>query len=428
MTKFRFIIWLVLVAISGTLHAEEYQDWSIETWGKVTFDSRIFQHDPAGREIDQAGSNQFSLTFEPTVYMENADGNSFTFSPYVLVDSLDNERTHVDVREAYFLTYGLIGESEWELRLGVDQVFWGVAESSNPVNIVNQTDLVVHPDGKTKLGQPMIQGTLTGDWGMFNLIVMPYHRPRTFAGPNGRLGLLVPVETSQNQIEYTSSSGRNNIDLAARYSNSLGSVDFGISLFDGTSRDPELRPQCKESSSEIDCITDPKKWTSFIQHYHLIKQMGLDVQITMGPFLGKAEWIAREETRKNNNKSRYHASVIGGEYAIYGIFESDADLTMLAEWNHDTRGPTATTNLQNDLFLAGRYAFNDIMDTEITVAIVEDMDYSTRNLIVEFNRRLSDSFSLSAEVFGFLQEDQSDMQSRPIFQDEYVSLEISYGF
>ncbi len=414
MKKFCIAISVSLIFALGQGHAEEFQEWSVESWGTVTFGSRIFLDDPA--YPGQKG-NQHSLTFEPTVYFESAEGNSFTLTPFIMIDSTDSERTHVDIREAYYLTYGFLGESEWELRFGIDQVFWGTAESNNPVNIINQTDFVVHPNGENKLGQPMVHGTLAGDWGMLDVIVMPYHRPRTFSGVKGRFRAPVPVETSRKQIKYESSSGRRNVDWAARYGNSLGPLDFGVSFFDGTSRDPLLFPNKIEQPDML------------IQHYNLIKQLGLDVQVTLGAFLGKAEWITREGiTTLDNKKSRYHASVIGGEFAIYGIFESEADLTLFAEWNHDTRGESATTPLQNDLFLATRYAFNDILDTDITVAIIEDLDYDTRTLNIEFNRRLSDTFSLTAEAFKFLQEDSKDVQSKNIFSDEYVSLDISYSF
>ncbi|MCY3675720.1 MAG: hypothetical protein OXG21_12225, partial [Rhodobacteraceae bacterium] len=113
---------------------EEHQDWSVEHWGTVTFGTRIFLDDPA--HSGQKGNN-FSLTFEPTIYSESAEGNSFTFTPFIMIDSVDSERTHVDIREAYYLTFGSLGESEWELRIGIDQVFWGTAESHNPVNVIN---------------------------------------------------------------------------------------------------------------------------------------------------------------------------------------------------------------------------------------------------------------------------------------------------
>ena len=35
----------------------------------------------------------------------------------------------------------------WETRIGVSKVFWGVAESQHLVDTINQTDLAANPDG-----------------------------------------------------------------------------------------------------------------------------------------------------------------------------------------------------------------------------------------------------------------------------------------
>lgn len=413
MPKYCIAIFTYLLLIANPGLTEEHQDWSVEHWGKLTFGTRVFLEDPA--HSGQKGNN-FSLTFEPTIYSESAEGNSFTFTPFIMIDSVDSERTHVDIREAYYLTFGSLGESEWELRIGIDQVFWGTAESHNPVNVINQTDYVVHPNGESKLGQPMVHGTLAGDWGMLDAFILPYHRPRTFPGIKGRFRAEPPIQNSRKTIDYASSKGRNHIDLAARYSNSIGALDFGVSYFDGTSRDPRLGQDER----------------GVIQHYDLIKQVGLDLQLTLGAFLGKAEWITRKQTKAKEICSRSHTSVLGGEYAIYGIFESNADLTLFAEWNHTTGGqPYVTCGqslLQDDLFLAARYSFNDILDTDITVALIDDRDFDTKTLNIEFNRRLSDTFSLTVEAFKFLEEDQRDFPSQQIVKDEYVALDLSFSY
>ena len=416
MPKYCIAIFTYLLLIANPGLTEEHQDWSVEHWGTLTFGTRIFLDDPAPTHQGQKGNNS-SLTFEPTIYSESAEGNSFTFTPFIMIDSVDSERTHVDIREAYYLTFGSLGESEWELRIGIDQVFWGTAESHNPVNVINQTDYVVHPNGESKLGQPMVHGTLAGDWGMLDAFILPYHRPRTFPGIKGRFRTRLPVQNSRKQIMYASTSRRNNIDLAARYSNSIGALDFGVSYFDGTSRDPRLLPNAVNLNNA----------TELIQYYDLIKQFGLDLQLTIGSFLGKAEWVTREAIDENKSRSRTHKSVLGGEYAIYGIFESEADLTLFAEWIHDT-GDKTQLPLQDDMFYAARYAFNDIMDTDITVALIDDLDFDTKTLNIEFNRRLSDTFSLTVEAFKFLEEDQRDIPSQQIAKDEYVSLEMSYSY
>ena len=394
------------------VRANEISQWSIEHWGTVDLESRLFFDEPlyAGQK-----RNDLSLTLKPTLYFEGSGNGSFTFTPFLKVDGSDSKRTHADIREAYYLTYGFLDDIEWELRLGIDQVFWGTAESNHLVNIVNQTDLVDDSGGDEKLGQPMIHGTLSGEWGTLDLFVLPFHRPRTFPGSAGRLRSAIPIETNKSSIKYEHSSGRRHIDLAARFSNSIGPLDFGVSAFRGTSREPHLTP-----------VGSPPV---IVQNYNLIEQVGLDLQLTLGAFLGKAELRSRNGfAETGSDKVSHNAFVVGGEYSIYGIFESDADLTLLAEWSQDERRGQASASLQNDVFVAARYALNDIGDTNMTAAIVDDLDYDTRTLSLEFNRRLTDSASLSLEAFKFLSKDMSDLSSWQIRNDDHLAVQIRYSF
>ncbi len=173
----------------------------------------------------------------PEFYLEDAGGGSFTLAPYFRYDAGDPDRSHADLREAYLLLFGAAGAGEWELRLGVDRVFWGVAESRHLVDIVNQTDLVEHPDEESKLGQPMAHLTLSGDWGAAELFALPYHRARTWPGRRGRLRPPFVVDGPR-----TRAGPEWRLDVAARYSRGLGPLDIGVSAFDGTGREPFLRP------------------------------------------------------------------------------------------------------------------------------------------------------------------------------------------
>ena len=84
-------------------------------------------------------------------------------------DNQDDERSHVDLREAY---WGYDGDS-WDVNAGFSKVFWGVAESRHLVDVINQTDLVEDLDQEDKLGQPMVNVNLQRDYGRFELYVMP---------------------------------------------------------------------------------------------------------------------------------------------------------------------------------------------------------------------------------------------------------------
>ena len=333
--------------------------------------------------------------------------------PFFRIDSADSNRSHGDLREAYFLLFGEAGDaSEWELRLGIDRVFWGVAESNHLVDIVNQTDLVEHPYDEIKLGQLMAHLTYSGDWGVAEIFAMPHHRLRTFPGRDGRLRS--PFVVNNKRASYESAAEEKHVDWAARYSHSIGFVDIGVSVFDGTSREPYLKLDMDDGI--------------LIPHYEQIRQFGLDALMVAGPWLIKLEAIRRTGGRDLFGKENdYAAYILGEEYTFYSIFDSAVDLTLLGEWNKDERGVNSTDDLNNDFFLAGRFMFNDVQNTALTVAAVKDKELDTSTLTIEFGRRLSDQWELDVEWVEFLKTDKKDIVygSR---NDSYVALALTYNF
>ena len=231
------LLWALLSLVPETADAESWLSDRMDVFGKVSAETRIFPESGAhpGQRAHASG-----LSLETTAYIEGDGGGSFTITPFLRFDAGDPERTHADLREAYFLTYGDAGDGEWELRLGIDRVFWGVAEARSLVDIINQTDLVEHPNAKTKLGQPMAHLTLSGDWGVLELFGLTGHRKRTFPGAQGRFR--GPLVVDSSRATYESADEEWHVDLAGRYSNSFGPLDIGLSVFDGTSREPTFTP------------------------------------------------------------------------------------------------------------------------------------------------------------------------------------------
>ena len=144
---------------------------------------------PAAAAFSGQRSLASGFVAEPTLYVERVDSGSFTLSSFFRYDHADSRRTHLDLREAYLLLFSNAGDRGWEARLGVGQVFWGVTESQRLVDIVNQVDIVEHPNGRSKLGQPMAHVTWFGGWGTLEVVGMSWHRARTFPGRMGRLRL-----------------------------------------------------------------------------------------------------------------------------------------------------------------------------------------------------------------------------------------------
>jgi len=98
--------------------------------------------------------SNISLSGEVELYYPLTDeGNqSIVITPFLRLDENDAERTHFDFRE-FLYQYNA---DNWEVRVGFGKVFWGVAESRNVVDIINQRDLVEGIISDEKLGQPPV--------------------------------------------------------------------------------------------------------------------------------------------------------------------------------------------------------------------------------------------------------------------------------
>ena len=389
---------------------------SVEWSGDLSLQGRWFPESPAFADQGAGGGG---LVIEPALYWDVAERVSFTFTPFYRYDSADSRRSHADVREAYLLAYGEWGENFWELRLGVDQVFWGVAELHNLVDIVNQFDLIEHPREEAKLGQPMAHVTLSGDWGIAELLALPLHRKRTFAGLSGRLR---PGAFIEDRALYESGAEERHVDVAARYSNTLGFLDLGVSAFRGASREPSFLPSANPPEGPA------RGEISVTPYYEQIRQWGLDAQLTVGSWLYKLEAIHRAGARDlSGGEQDYRAFILGGEYTLYSVFGSALDVTLLAEWHHDGRGRLATNAWANDVFAAAHLAFNDAQSTEIAAGLLGDASRNVRVFSVDVKRRLSDHWSIRVEAIANLSADPEDITYGGR-RDSFVELHFTYSF
>ena len=124
---------------------------AVEIDVSMELEMRAFIDDPsvAGQFDDNVAA-----ALEPDFQGSFNDGNTlWRFTPFGRWDSRDEERRHSDIRELYLLHV----MDSWELLAGISKVFWGVAESSHLVDIINQTDYLEGIDGEDKLGQPMLR-------------------------------------------------------------------------------------------------------------------------------------------------------------------------------------------------------------------------------------------------------------------------------
>ena len=416
----------VTCAVLACAAAAETSKIEAELSGRIAVEGRWF---PNGAAHQGQRDGSLGFTAEPTLYVEHEDGGSITLTPHYRYDSADPDRTNADLREAYLLLFGELGDGEWEARLGVDRVFWGVTEFHHLVNIVNQVDLTDHPNEESRMGQLMAHLTWSADWGVLEFFAVPLHRERTLPGRRGRLRTGIPFD--QKRVSYESAAEEWHVDLAARYSRSIGPLDVGISVFDGTSREPSFNPRVRLiSDGQGGFFLVP---VSLIPHYAQIRQYGLDAQLTVESWLIKLEAIRREGAINRlpppilGEEEDYGAFVAGVEYTFGGVFDSDADISLLGEWSYDERGRRSPNRYQNDVFFAARFALNDVENTELIASVIADMDYSTYLLGFEAGRDLSDSWTATAEAAVMLEVDEKDV-IHDTRRDGYFVLNLTYSF
>jgi hypothetical protein len=368
----------------------------IEAEGRAFFNDALFP----GQE-----RHSVSLAIQPEFYHEWEKGSNLTFTPFARIDSADPERSHFDIRELNYLWL----DDKWELRIGISKVFWGVTEFVHLIDIINQTDLVEDIDGEDKLGQPMIHFSVPRDWGTVNIYIFPYFRERTFSGEKGRFRTEFPVDT--DSAVYESSAGEHHIDLAIRYSHTVGDWDFGIYHFNGTGREPTLL-------LDIDDAGNP----DIIPYYEQIDQTGLDVQAVKGNWLIKLESLYR-----TGQGEGFFAGVGGIEYSFVNIASSRMDLGLIGEWAYDERGDEATTMFDNDIMVGARLAFNDAASTEALMGVMQDINGEGSVFTIESNRRIFNNWKINLDSFFVLDSSEEDAV-HSLRNDDSVQIEIAYYF
>ena len=346
--------------------------------GNVELEARLYPSSPKFPAQHQDRVSP-SVALQPELRWDFSSGQRLTLVPFLRLDAHDDERTHFDVREFNWL----YNAGNWDVRVGLGRVFWGVTESRHLVDIINQTDLVEDFDEEDKLGQPMINANVITSVGTFSGFLLPYFRERTFPGSEGRPSFPLPIDT-ENPV-YESSRKERHIDVAVRWQERAGIFDIGLAHFHGTGREPRLVPTLESGGPVL------------VPHYDIIDQTSVDAQATIDSWLLKLEAILR-----SGQGETFFATVAGFEYTIYQVLESNTDLGLLVEYHFDGRDEAAPpTFFDNDLMVGARLGFNDVADSSLLAGAIVDLDTRTTALTLEGGTRLADGLRLEFDAWIF---------------------------
>ncbi len=383
--------------------------WLPNLTGQGGLEYRFFHDRGEDRGMDY--HHNFSFHLEPK--LQSAwDGNrqKVSVQPFWRHDQNDPRRTHFDLRELVWR----FSRGPVTFHVGIDKVFWGVAESRHTVDIINQTDLIENSDTEDKLGQPMLRLDYADPrWGNLSLFYLPVSRLRTFPGKHGRLRPPLPITASAERLGNARTT---HPDFALRWTRTFGYWDVGIAYFHGVTREPRFR-------IGFDRQFRPTKLTPV---YEVIDQLGLDIQGVTGNFLWKLEGFHRAGQGQS-----FQQLTAGFEYTFSSVFETGADLGLLLEFLYDNRQDRLPQvnfiPFEKDLFAGTRLALNDVASTELLAGAIVDFDTATTAYNIEASRRFGEHWKLYLEIRGFV---NTDPQDAGFFfrRENYLQLELQYYF
>ncbi|MEM1104758.1 MAG: hypothetical protein AAGH87_00090 [Pseudomonadota bacterium] len=398
MSRQLFILAGVALALAAPATAQR-----LDIYPELSVEARIFPESPQFSE--QLETWQASAILSGEIQWRSKDRDTrLLFEPYVRLDSEDDERTYIDIREASF---SRALNRDWDVLVGVSQVFWGVAESRNTVDIINQFDAVEDFDEGEKLGQPMFRVSRRGDFGTLEAYYLPIFRERRFPGSEGRLRTRPIVDADRSTYERGGDEYAG--DFALRYTNRFGGFDLGLHGFYGTSRNPRL------DFNPVTELLEP--------FYPELAQAGLDLQWTREAWLLKSEVVVAEMLNDT-----FLSSVAGFEYTFFDVGGNGWDMGLIGEYLYDDRDQLRlpATVFDSDVFVGTRITLNDAQDTEFLAgAIIDDQ---TGGVIssAEFQRRLGDTLLLEVEARAFASEDDPFIASQEA--DDHLLIRLTRYF
>ena len=369
---------------------------------EVQFESRLFFEEP--QFPDQFDTVQGGLVLTGDLRWTSKDRRTrILFEPYIRLDTQDKERTYADIREATISHR----RGDWDVLFGVGQVFWGVAESRNVVDIINQFDTAEDFDQGEKLGQPLLRVSRRGDFGTLEAYYLPFFREQRFVGEDGRLRFDPIIDEDEARFERGGEEWAG--DFALRYTNRFGGFDLGLHAFYGTSREPFLLPSATGENL-----------TPFYQER---VQGGVDLQYTSGPWLLKLEAAG-----VNQGGDTFISTVAGFEYTFFDISGSGIDLGLIGEYLYDNRdiARTPISIFENDAFAGARVTFNDVQDTEILAGAIIDTETGAVIGSVEFQRRIGST--MLAEIEGRAFRGGDDLFVGAFDRDSHLTFRLTRYF
>ncbi|MCP8686982.1 hypothetical protein [Marinobacterium sedimentorum] len=376
--------------------------WAGQPRGNLTLDMAAYPKQPL---FDDQNDSRLHPSLSASIdWTARLSSNlRFDFSAKGRVSTQAQDRLFGDIRES-LLRFRV---ADIDVKAGVVQENWSVLEAWNPVDIVNQRDLVEDFQGDAKLGQPGVTATTVyNDW-VLSAFLLPYNRERRIAEGEDRLrNLPAPLQ----EAEFEDGQGRSSVALRGQYR--LGDFDLALSYFNGHAREPIYRP-----------IIGSEGLVGFDEVYESVSQTGAELLYVIGDSVLKGEVIYRSAASDD-----FAAAGMGSETTFNQLTNGFDSMTLYLEAYYDGRSDQAAlAPFQRDIYIGARYNLNDVYDSLVDVRLTHDLEFHSSLVDIRASRRLGKQQTLELQLLAPLSVEK-DRALQGYENDQYARLSWAWYF
>jgi hypothetical protein len=355
----------------------------------------------------------------------------------------ENDRSLFNIQKAYFTN----SFENWDLVLGYNVEDWGVSNGRTIVNVMNAKNRTNQVGNSDLIGTPMANANLFTDVGTFSVYALGDSVRGNFGGRATRQR--GPFYTDDGLVRYEDS---NSPDFALRYTHGFslgeGSLDVGVSAYQGTARESLRMPGCISADSAVsasacaqfnddvlagynsgktvakaaaDAGTDA--FTAVTPYYQEIRQLGLTTVYAEGNTQLRFEGFLREASGE-----RFVGAIVGGDHSFHNLMGGDGTLTLALEYHYDDRsGRQPVTVYDDDVFVGVNFIANDTNDSRFNLGVFYDLDQSSQIYTLSASRRIGERLRVGINANHVVSDSLTDPLSS-VDGNSYIEFSLSAFF
>lgn len=375
----------------------------LESWkGFAEIKPRIYYRD---RDKDR-NNEQLLLEAEFELNFKFSESVSAYVRPRIFLDVLDGDLDRFEPYEAYVT----IKEEEWDLRLGQFVENWGIADTYNPIDIINRRDFGSDILDADRLGELGARFRLLFEGGdvigepTLSFYALPVFRETRFATEDQRFGF----PNFEEDDGFEPSGGERGL-YAIRFQSTLDTAPLNADIQVLVARGPERLP-----------VIFARSPVEMVPAYYGATTVGAGFRAVpnedvLGSFLAsltlKLEVVYKKPYAFDDSPvaepDDYLAYVVGVDRNFFNVLQNQDQISLMIEYAGERGADDAASRLrpfQNDIILRGLWELNNFARTSLEVRGLYDFETGEITAEAIFETQLRDihenlKLSIQLQVF-----------------------------